>query len=112
MVLFQSLEPPEVPKLYFFSLKKLVYLLLMYFWVLAVVSLHSCSEKGLLFLVMCTGFSLQWRLLLQSTDSTLLLALQLQRPQKLRLTGYLLHWRVGSFFFQTRVEHVCPLHCR
>ena len=76
---FQSLELPEVPKLYFFFLKKrFMYLLFMYFCFLAVVSLHSCSEKGLLFIVTGTGSSLQWLLLLQSTGSTLLQLQQLQ----------------------------------
>ena len=75
----QSLEPPEVPKLYSFSPKKrFMYLLFMCFYFLAVVSLPSCSEKGLLIIATCAGFSLQWLPLLQSTGSTLLRLQQFQ----------------------------------
>lgn len=93
MVLFPVSRAPRSPQtvLFFFPKKRFVYLLFMYFCCLAVVSLHSCSEKRLLFVVLCTGFSLQWRLLLQSTDSTLLLALQLQGLRSCGSQAYLLH---------------------
>lgn len=77
---FQSLEPQKSPNCTFFSLKKalcIYYLCIFGFW--AVVSLHSCSEKRpslpchvhRLLITMAAS-------LLQSTDSTLLPALQLQ----------------------------------
>ena len=73
MDLFPVSRAPRSPQTVLFSPKKrFMYLLFMYFCFLAVVSLHSCNEKGLLFIVIGTDSSLQWLLLLQSTGSTLL----------------------------------------
>lgn len=98
-------EAPESPNWHFFP-KKALYIITYVFLgfgcgeCFTVAVRRGCSSLS------CAETShYNGRLLLQSTDSTLLLALQLQ-GLRVRLTGYLLRWHVGSF--QTRGQTCVP----
>lgn len=76
--LFPVSRAPEVPKLYFFSPKKFCVFITYVFLGFGCGESSQLQEKRLLFLAMCTGFSLQWRALYCRAQTLHYSALQLQ----------------------------------
>ena len=99
---FQSLEPPEVPKLYFFLLKKglcIYYLCIFVFWlwwVFTVAMRRGYSSLSWAQTPHYSGFSYCRAQALHCSGFSSCNA----RPQKLWLIALLATWHVGSF--QTR----------